>query len=185
MKMIDLETKIEKASELPSEIVAVYQSALDLSSYEGRLTWQATTTFIIFAVILIAGALSPGFIGSESKLLLPIIGFAISLIGIFSTISWWSMVSRCRAIHNYWMATAKELEGHFSPFLRNLRRGYLLAKGDTLEIGGEKIRFSFISRIKIWENFSLLYGSFLFGFTVLALTHLVNIVISVIQSFGI
>ena len=161
---------------LSTEIIAAYQSAVDLAIYEGGLAWQATSVYIQFSILLIAGAIFPSFVGTINPQILSLAGLILSFVGVGSTLAWWSMIGRSRTYYQYWILSARELESQLSEPIQTLTRGAKFAEGDNVVVDSTSIKFRLFERIKMRTNFSLIYATFLLSFIVIMIINFLRVI---------
>lgn len=137
-----------------------YNSAFSMIEYEGLTFWRATSVYLQFTFILIAGSVFPTFINTAEPKTVSIIGLVISVLGLFITISWLSLVSRARKYQHYWILSARELEQFLPEPSRFLTRGELFSDGNIVSVNGEKIRFTSYERIRMGSIARGLYFAF-------------------------
>lgn len=149
------------------QIIAAYRVAATMITYEGGLGWRVTRVFLSFATILVAGAVSPSFIGSNKPGSLALVGVLVALVGLVATLGWWSMFSRSRKYYEYWVACARELEKKLSPSVDIFSRGRKFAGGDTAKVDGTSIRFGSIERVTMRATLVVVYITYFLTFFVL------------------
>lgn len=162
------------------DVRAAYQSAIQLITYEGQLSWQTTSVFVQFGILLVAASVFPSFIGTDDKRLIAVTGFVLSIIGLIASVMWWSMIARSRRYYTFWIYNASELEKYMSEKVRTFRKGYRFSRNHEVKFtlqseDGEELvplQFKFIERIKMTSNFHLLYGTFTAIFLLISLINL-------------
>lgn len=153
-----------------------YQTAVQLWIYEGNLIWKTIDEYSKLALILIAGSIFPSFLQTNSDRVVSIVGLVLSVIGLVTTLLWWSMASRCIAYHKYWILSARELEKKLPASVRTLERGEKMSNGDSVDVGKEKISFLNISRFRMTQGISLFYIIFLLIFVILVIVNIIRLV---------
>lgn len=176
-------------SELDPKVIAddirsTYQVATALIVYEGQLTWRVTSVFLQFAILLIAAAVFPSFIGSVDLRTQAVVGFALSVLGCVASIMWMSMVFRNRKYYQYWLFKATELEQKMAEESTVYVDGYKFSGGATIEFptlkkknnGHEVAEFRFLERVKMRSNLLILYFTMFTIFVFLLILNLVRII---------
>jgi hypothetical protein len=159
-----------------ADIRVGYQTLAQLIVYEGQLAWRSTAVFLPFAVLLLAGSVSPTIVPDKSPQIVAPVATMFSLVGIAASAIWWSMVSRSRRYYQYWLFSARELERHFTAEIQTFQRGRELSRGGIVQVDGEDIAFRKLERIRMLTNFNLFYGTFVFGFCILTVANIFRIV---------
>ena len=161
-----------------SNIGLAYQSATNMITYEGQLAWQATTIYVQFTILLVAGATFPSFIGTADPRPIALTGLALSALGAASSVAWWCMVSRSRKYYYYWILVARELESSLPEAVDLFHRGQRFAVGETVEVDGVRIHFKFLERVRMKSGLAFVYASSLVIFTLLFAVNVYRIIIA-------
>jgi hypothetical protein len=148
-----------------------------MAVYDGQLSWQVTGIFVQFAFLLIAGAVSPSFIGTSNKMLLAVAGAIVALAGIVAAAMFGSMALRIRTYQDYWCARAEEFEsmmplsgpGLFTGSSQLSRTGSYPVKANS-----ELLKMRRSSRIKTKQVMTFLFVIFVVVFTGLFVFNLVR-----------
>ena len=161
-----------------SNIGPAYQSAVNMIAYEGQLAWRATTIFVQFTILLVAGATFPSFIGTADPRPIALTGLALSSLGAASSIAWWCMVSRSRKYYYYWILVARELESYLPETVDLFHRGQRLAAGETVDVDGTRIHFRSLERVRMKSGLAFVYASALVIFILLFAVNVYRVIIA-------
>ena len=157
----------------PEDLRAQYAAAVQMAVYDGQLSWQVTGLFVQFAILLVAGAVSPSFAGTSNKLLLALIGALVALAGIVMSAMFGSMALRIRTYQDYWSARAEELEAMMP--LRGLFSGASqLSRLGTLTVASTTLRMRRSYGVKTKVMMTLLFGVLTLAFVGLLVFDLVR-----------
>jgi len=148
----------------PEDLRSCYQAAVQLAIYDGQLSWQVTGLFVQFAILMIAGAVFPSFIGSNDKIVIAIAGMAVSLAGIIMTSMFGSMVMRSRTYEQYWAHCAIQMESYLGSPVSVLKGSMLLSSEGQINLGKCKIHMSRIAAVKSKVMLGALFICFLLTF---------------------
>ena len=138
-----------------------YQAAVQMAVYDGQLSWQVTGTFVQFAILMIAGAVFPSFVGSEDKLVLAFTGLLVSAAGILMTAMFGSMVNRVRTYEEYWVLRATQLESGMCDLVDTFEGSRLLSSRGQITIDGDTVRMGRISAVRSKGMLGALFICFL------------------------
>jgi hypothetical protein len=156
-----------------------YQAAVQLAIYDGQLSWQVTSIFIQFAILTIAGAIFPSFVGSKNALVLAVAGLAISFGGIIMTSMFGSMAMRIRAYEECWFRHATHYEAYLDHRVKTLQSSVLLSKEGNVKIGDDFIHMPRIAAIESKTMLRALFLCFLclfLGLFIMNLWRLVSLI---------
>jgi hypothetical protein len=169
--------KLPRADE-SSNIGLAYQSTVSMIAYEGQLAWQATTIFVQFTILLVAGATFPSFIGTADPRPVALTGLALSSLGAMSSVAWWCMVSRSRKYYYYWILVARELESSLPEAIDLFHRGQRFAVGETVEVDGVRIHFKSLERVRMKSGLAFVYASSLVIFILLLAVNVYRVIVA-------
>ena len=155
--------------EQKEEIRIAYQSLPQMVAIEGQKPWNALSVFIQLAFVLAAGAIVPSFLPVTNNTIIALVGFGLSLSGIFASIIWISFDKRYRKMVRYWILSTRELEEKMSDSVIAFQRGNEFAAGNKIEVSGETLQYKNIERISVRSGFLIIYLVFLAVFILLAL----------------
>ncbi len=110
----------------PEDVRMSYQCAVQLVTYDGQLSWRVSGIFLQFAFLMIAGAVFPSFVGSDSRLVMGVVGMFVAAAGFTMTLMFGSMVRRIRAYEEYWVSCAAHLESFMSSPIQTVGGAHLL-----------------------------------------------------------
>lgn len=155
-----------------------YQAAIQMAIYDGQLSWQVTGIFVQFAILIIAGAVFPSFVGSKNDLIISIAGLGVSLAGIIMTSMFGSMVMRVRTYEEYWVLRATQIESYLSDIVETLKGSMLLSSRGHITVDGNTVRLRRISAIKSKAMLKALFLCFLVAFICLFSINLWRLVLA-------
>lgn len=152
----------------PEDVRMCYQSAVQLATYDGQLSWQVTGLFLQFAFLMIAGAVFPSFVGSDDRSVMGIAGMVVSAAGLTMTVMFGSMVRRVRTYEEYWVSCAAQLEPFMSSPVRIMNGMYLLSTQKRVAVGeNSTVHMPKVSAIKSKVMLNVLFVLFVVAFLVL------------------
>lgn len=149
------------------DVRAGYQAALQMAVYDGQLSWQVTGTFVQFAILMIAGAVFPSFVGSKDQFVLAVAGLCVSLAGLVMTSMFGSMVMRVRTYEEYWTLRAIELESYLDDVVETLSGSIVLSRTGSITVGGDTVHMRQTSAVKSKQMLKALFLCFIIVFIVL------------------
>ncbi len=152
---------------LPEDVRMSYQCAVQLVTYDGQLSWRVSGIFLQFAFLMIAGAVFPSFIGSDSRLVLGVVGMFVAAAGFTMTLMFGSMVRRIRAYEEYWVSCAAHFESLMSSPIQTVGGAHLFSVNKTIHISDKVIHMPKVAAIKSKVMLDALFASFLITFAVL------------------
>ena len=160
--------EVAHLTETESDDVRIgYQTAIQMAVYDGQLSWQVTGMFVQFAILMIAGAVFPSFVGTKDELVISIAGSVVALAGIIMTSMFGSMVMRIRTYEEYWVVSATRLEDYLSKFVFTFKGSVELSKQKSITINKNTVRLKKISIIKSKTMLGALFVCFLLTFFLL------------------
>jgi HAD superfamily hydrolase (TIGR01509 family) len=152
-----------------------YAAAVQMSVYDGQLSWQVTGLYVQFAFLLAAGAIFPSFVGPANQLVVALAGGLVALAGLVTALMFGSMCMRIRTYQDLWVARAEEIEQRMSgPGV--LSAGGQLSSGQALSIGANTLRMSRVSAIRTKTMMNVLFGVFVAVFLGLMLINVARAV---------
>jgi hypothetical protein len=164
----------DQASAIKGEdLRAQYAAAVQMAVYDGQLSWQVTGLFVQFAILLVAGAVSPSFAGTSNKLLLALVGAIVAVAGIIMSAMFGSMALRIRTYQDYWSARAEELEA-MMPLHGLFTGASQLSRTGTLTVGSITLRMRRSYGVKTKVMMTLLFGVLTLAFVGLLVFNLVR-----------
>lgn len=158
-----------------SVLIMAHRSAVRMVAYEGRTFWNATAVYVQLAFLLIAGGVFPSFAGSSEPGLVALGGIAVSSIGLLLTLLWLAMIARVRKYQRYWILSAREIERKLPDRAQMFVRGEKLAEGDTVEVDNERIKFTYLERVRMRWAVPVLYAAFIFVFLILLILNFLRV----------
>jgi hypothetical protein len=147
----------------PDQLALQYQSAVQMSIYDGQLSWQVTGIFLQLAVVMAAGAIFPSFIGTDNRVAQALSGLAIAIAGGVLTAMFGSMTMRIRQYEQYWSTRAAELEGQMVG-LGTFQGSARLASERCLTVGTVPLTMNRLYRIHTAFMMRTFYGLVLISF---------------------
>lgn len=147
------------------DVRAGYQTAVHMAVYDGQLSWQVTGIFVQFAILMIAGAVFPAFIGTKDQVVVASAGLAVSLAGIVMTSMFGSMVMRVRTYEEYWVLRAIQLESYLDNVVETLRGSAMLSRNRSISVGRDTVHMRRTSAVKTKLMLGALFLFFLITFT--------------------
>ncbi len=151
----------------PEDVRVSYQTAVQLVTYDGKLSWQVSGIFLQFAFLMIAGAIFPSFVGSDNRIVLGVVGMFVSAAGFTMTLMFGSMVRRIRAYEEYWVSCAAHLESFMSSPVQTMRGAHVLSVRQRIVVSDKAIQIPKIAAIKSKVMLGALFICFLIAFAVL------------------
>ena len=143
------DTLLESSNKSTSDDLRIgYQTAVQMSVYDGQLSWQVTGLFMQFAILMIAGAVFPSFVGSKDKLIISLAGLTVSFAGLIMTSMFGSMIMRIRTYEEYWVLCAKKLESKLCEQVTTFEGSSYLSSQGRITIDGNTVRLRRIAAIK-------------------------------------
>lgn len=157
----------------PEDLRAQYAAAVQMAVYDGQLSWQVTGLFVQFAILLVAGAVSPSFAGTSNKVFLALVGAIVALAGIIMSVMFGSMTLRIRTYQDYWSARAEELEA-MMPLAGLFSGASRLSHVGTLTVASTTLRMRRSYGVKTKVMMTILFGVLTLAFVGLLLFDLVR-----------
>lgn len=152
---------LASASQPETEDVRVqYAAALQMAVYDGQLSFQVVGLFVQFAVLMVAGAVFPSFVGTSNKLLLAVAGALVALAGVVMSLMFGSMSLRIRTYQDYWCARAEELEARM-PLPGLFSGASTLSQQGAITVGGKTLTMRRHQTVKTKLMMTSLFGVFL------------------------
>jgi hypothetical protein len=160
----ELASKVQTDHPSPEDVRIGYQAAVQLAIYDGGLSWQVTGTYLQFAILMIAGAVFPSFVGSRKPLVVAIAGIAVSIAGLLMTSMFASTVSRIRTYEEYWVQCATHLESFFPVPVSTLQGSDRLSRAGVVTVAGSTVKLPRLSAVKSKMMIKALFVCFLVAF---------------------
>jgi hypothetical protein len=133
-----------------------YQCAVHLAAYEGQLAWSALASFGPLMVLLLAGTIVEAFPFVTDPRVVAALNVFSAALGVGASLAWGLATLRSRALHRYWIASARELERQM-PGLKTLSRGFDISMGEKRTVDGEKFVLTWLERVRHTASFSMFY----------------------------
>ena len=165
-------------SNSPDDLRVGYQTAVQMAVYDGQLSWQVTGLFVQFAILMIAGAVFPSFVGSNDKLTIAVAGLAVSFAGLIITCMFGSMIMRIRTYEEYWVLCAKKLESNLSEKVTTFSGSSSLSRQGYISIDSEIVRLRRIAAVKSKVMLNTFFMCFLIAFIILLIINIQRLVIA-------
>jgi hypothetical protein len=115
-----------RANVANANVVAAYEAAISLWTYEGQMIWARYNAMLIAnSVVLAAIGLTAG--NQDTAL---VFRAGLPVAGILLCLLWWSLLARGFDYYAYWILSARELEElYLAPDARTVSRGAAFAAG--------------------------------------------------------
>ena len=173
------DTLLESSNKSTSDDLRIgYQTAVQMSVYDGQLSWQVTGLFMQFAILMIAGAVFPSFVGSKDKLIISLAGLTVSFAGLIMTSMFGSMIMRIRTYEEYWVLCAKKLESNLSEKVTTFSGSSSLSRQGYISIDSEIVRLRRIAAVKSKVMLNTFFMCFLIAFIILLIINIQRLVIA-------
>ena len=165
-------------SSVSDDLRVGYQAAVQMAVYDGQLSWQVTGLFVQFAILMIAGAVFPSFVGSDDTKTIAFAGLAVSFAGLTMTGMFGSMIMRMRTYEEYWVLCAKNLESYLPKEVTVFEGSSILSIHGKISIGKEIVRMRPIAAVKSKVMLNTFFMCFLVTFLVLIIINVQRLLIA-------